>query len=137
MSRRLAFTCASLAALTVCAVGATSAASAPSSSSSGYQTLKSGMIVGFYDDGLVYGRTDWAFNQLKSLRAGIVRITINWPTVATRAPEGGGRSGRPRVQLDAVDHVIAAGGQQEGPHPRHDLRDAALGGRRQEPLPSR
>jgi hypothetical protein len=107
MSRRLAFTCASLAALTVCAVGATSAASAPSSSSSGYQTLKSGMVVGFYDDALVYGRTDWAFNQLKSLRAGIVRITINWPTVATRRPKAAADPADPAYNWTAVDHVIA------------------------------
>ena len=43
-------------------------------------------LVGFYDDESIYGRTDWAFTQLKSLRAGIVRITLDWSNVARKRP---------------------------------------------------
>ena len=50
------------------------------------------MLVGFYDDESVYGRTDWAFRQLKSLRAGVVRITIDW---AQRRQAPSDRAGRP------------------------------------------
>jgi hypothetical protein len=107
MSKRLAFTCASILAIAASAMAATTAASAPSSSDSGYRTLRSGMVVGFYDDGVVYGRTDWAMTQLKSLRAGIVRITINWPTVATRRPKAAADPADPAYNWTAVDHVIS------------------------------
>ena len=64
------------------------------------------MLVGFYDDQQVYGRTDWAFRQLKSLRAGIVRITIDWATVAKRRPAKPADPADRAYNWTAVDHVI-------------------------------
>jgi hypothetical protein len=113
--KRLLLTCASIAALAACAVAATAAAdsSAPSSSDASYRSLKSGMIVGFYDDGAVYGRPDWAFKQLKSLRAGIVRITINWSTVASRRPTAAADPADPAYNWTAVDNVVSQAGQNK------------------------
>jgi hypothetical protein len=65
------------------------------------------MVVGFYDDQQVYGRTDWAFRQLRSLRAGIVRITIDWATVAKRRPAAPADPADPAYNWTAVDHVIS------------------------------
>ena len=97
-------------AAAVAVATSTTADSAPSSSSASYRTLQSGMIAGFYDDEQVFGRTDWAFRQLRSLRAGIVRIKIEWASVARRRP------GRPADPADraynwtAVDNVVARAG---------------------------
>jgi hypothetical protein len=66
-----------------------------------------GMLVGFYDDEQVYGRTDWAFDQLTSLRAGIVRITINWATVAGRRPAAPADPSDPAYNWTAVDRVVS------------------------------
>src|SRR5829696_7101277 len=76
-----------LAVAGVAAVTTSTADSASSSDAVAYRTLQSGMLVGFYDDAQVYGRTDWAFTHLRGLRAGIVRITIDWSTVARRRPQ--------------------------------------------------
>jgi polysaccharide biosynthesis protein PslG len=65
------------------------------------------MIVGFYDDEQVYGRTDWAFRQLRSLRAGIVRFTIDWSTVAKRRPKAPADPSDPAYNWTAVDNVVA------------------------------
>lgn len=65
------------------------------------------MVVGFYDDQQVYGRTDWAFRQLRSLRAGIVRITIDWSTVARRRPSAPADPSDPAYNWTAVDNVVA------------------------------
>jgi hypothetical protein len=65
------------------------------------------MLVGFYDDQSVYGRTEWAFGRLKSLRAGIVRITIEWSTVAQRRPKAPADPADPAYNWTAVDHVVA------------------------------
>jgi hypothetical protein len=75
-----------LAVAGLAAVTTSTADSASSSDTVAYRTLQSGMLVGFYDDAQIYGRTDWAFKQLRGLRAGIVRITIDWSSVAKRRP---------------------------------------------------
>jgi Glycosyl hydrolase catalytic core len=66
------------------------------------------MLVGFYDDESVFGRTDWAFRQLKSLRAGIVRITIDWASVARRRPSAPADPADPAYRWTAVDNVVTA-----------------------------
>jgi hypothetical protein len=70
------------------------------------QTTASRMLVGFYDDEQVFGRTDWAFTQLKSLRAGIVRITIDWSAVARRRPTAPADPSDPAYNWTAVDNVV-------------------------------
>jgi hypothetical protein len=96
-----------LAAAAVAVATSTAADSAPSSSSATYRTLGSGMLVGFYDDEQVYGRTDWAFRQLRSLRAGIVRITIEWAKVAKRRPSAPADPADPAYNWTAVDNVMS------------------------------
>jgi hypothetical protein len=91
----------SLAAAAVAVLASSTAQSAPK------QTTARGMIVGFYDDEQVFGRTDWAFTQLKSLRAGIVRITIDWASVARRRPADAADPADPAYQWSAIDNVIA------------------------------
>jgi hypothetical protein len=66
------------------------------------------MAVGFYDDESIYGRTDWAFTQLKSLRAGMVRITINWSAVARRRPTAPADPSDTAYNWTAVDNVVTA-----------------------------
>jgi Glycosyl hydrolase catalytic core len=91
-----------LAAAGVAVSASSRAESAPS------RTAASGMLVGFYDDESVYGRTDWAFRQLKSLRAGVVRITIDWAGVARRRPSAPADPADPAYNWSAVDTVVAA-----------------------------
>ena len=71
--------------LSLAAAGVAVSASSTADSAS-KQSNASRMLVGFYDDESVYGRTDWAFTHLKALRAGVVRITLNWANVARRRP---------------------------------------------------
>lgn len=70
------------------------------------RTTATRMPVGFYDDEQVFGRTDWAFTQLKSLRAGIVRITIDWSAVARRRPTAPADPSDPAYNWTAVDNVV-------------------------------
>jgi Glycosyl hydrolase catalytic core len=65
------------------------------------------MLVGFYDDQQVYGRTSWTFRQLRSLRAGIVRITIDWGSVAKRRPAAPANPADPAYRWTAVDNVVS------------------------------
>ena len=65
------------------------------------------MLVGFYDDAQVYGRPVWAFRQLRSLRAGVVRITINWATVASRRPHAPADPADRAYNWAAVDDVVS------------------------------
>ena len=65
-------------------------------------------LVGFYDDEQVYGRTDWAFTQLKSLKAGIVRVTLDWSNVARRRPVAPADPTDPAYRWDSVDQVVKA-----------------------------
>jgi hypothetical protein len=95
----------------VVAVATTPAAdSASSSTTATYRTLQSGMLVGFYDDAQVYGRTDWAFGQLRSLRTGIVRITIDWAAVARSRPARPANPADPAYDWTAVDEVVSQAG---------------------------
>jgi hypothetical protein len=96
-----------LAAGGIAAATSPPAGSATSSSSATYRTLQSGMLVGFYDDAQVYGRTDWAFTQLRSLRTGIVRIAIDWASVARRRPAAPANPADPAYNWTAVDRVVA------------------------------
>jgi Glycosyl hydrolase catalytic core len=64
------------------------------------------MLVGFYDDESIFGRTDWAFTQLKSLRAGIVRITIDWSAIAKRRPDVASDPSDPAYNWTALDNVV-------------------------------
>jgi hypothetical protein len=97
----------SLLAAAAAAVATTTAESAPSSGSATYRTLGSGMLVGFYDDEQVYGRTAWTFRQLRSLRAGIVRIKIEWASVAKRRPAAPANPADPAYNWTAVDNVVS------------------------------
>jgi hypothetical protein len=69
------------------------------------------MLVGFYDDEQIYGRTDWAFTQLKSLRAGIVRVTLDWAAVAKLRPADAADPADPAYNWTAVDNVITKAAQ--------------------------
>jgi hypothetical protein len=104
MLKRAAIVLASLTAAAGVAIATSAPAdSAPSASSA----ARSGILVGFYDDEQIYGRTDWAFRQLKSMRAGIVRITINWPTVAQRRPVSPANPADRAYNWTAVDAVVS------------------------------
>ena len=108
MSKRITPIFVSLVAAAGIAVATSATAdSASSSDSATYRTLGSGMLVGFYDDAQVYGSTPWAFTQLRSLHAGIVRITIDWATVAKRRPAAPADPADPAYNWTAVDHVIS------------------------------
>jgi hypothetical protein len=95
-----------LLVLSLAAAGVAVTASSTADSAS-KQTTATRMLVGFYDDEQVYGRTDWAFTQLKSLRAGIVRITLNWANVARRRPAAAADPADPAYNWTAVDKVVA------------------------------
>ena len=108
MLKRAAIVIASLTAAAGVAIATSAPAdSAPNSSTATQQTSSSGILVGFYDDEQVYGRTDWAFRQLKTLRAGIVRITINWATVANRRPASAADPADRAYNWTAVDNVVS------------------------------
>jgi hypothetical protein len=108
MNRPGAFILAPLLAAAGLAVSITATAdSAPTSGSTGDHTLRSGVVVGFYDDAQVFGRTAWAFRQLRSLRAGIVRVTIDWSSVAARRPRSPADPADPGYRWTAVDNVIS------------------------------
>jgi Glycosyl hydrolase catalytic core len=103
----LALVAAAVVALTTSA----SADSSPSATSATYRTLQSGMLVGFYDDAELYGRTAWTFRQLRSLRAGIVRITIDWASVAKRRPKAPANPADKAYNWTAVDNVVSQAAQ--------------------------
>ena len=112
MSTRIAIAVAALLASAGVAAYTTSAAdSAPSTPK--YHSLRGGMLIGFYDDAQVYGRTDWAFRQLRGLRAGIVRMTIEWSTVAKRRPQKPADPADPAYNWTAVDRVITQAAQHK------------------------
>jgi len=102
-----------LAAAGVAVAAAATAQSAPSSGSAASRTSGSGMLVGFYDDEQVFGRTVWAFSQLKTLRAGIVRITIPWSTVAQRRPRRPADPADKAYNWTAVDTVVRKAAQNK------------------------
>jgi hypothetical protein len=84
---------------------ATVAVSAASSARD--RTQASRIAVGFYDDEQVFGRTAWAFQQLKSLKAGVVRITIDWSAVAKKRPATPSDPTDPAYDWSAVDAVVS------------------------------
>jgi Glycosyl hydrolase catalytic core len=90
----------------VLAAAAVAVSASSSAQSASKRTAASGMLVGFYDDESVFGRTDWAFRQLKSLRAGVVRITIDWSSVARRRPAAPADPADPAYNWTAVDNVV-------------------------------
>jgi hypothetical protein len=92
-------------ALSLVAGGVAASASRDADSAS-KRTNASRMVVGFYDDAQVYGNTAWAFNQLKSLRAGIVRTTLDWSHVAKRRPVKPADPADPAYNWTAVDKVV-------------------------------
>ena len=91
----------SLVAAAIAVLTTSTANSAPK------RTAAGGMTVGFYDDEQIYGRTDWAFTQLKSLRAGLIRITLDWASVARRRPAEAADPADPAYNWTAVDNVVA------------------------------
>jgi hypothetical protein len=108
VSKRVAIPIVSLVAAACVAAAATApAGSAPSSTSATERSSASRMLVGFYDDAQIYGRTPWAFRQLKSLRAGIVRITIDWASVARRRPVAPANPADRAYNWTAVDRVVS------------------------------
>ena len=101
MFRRLALILAlSLAAAAVAASASRDADSAAKRSSAPR------MLVGFYDDAQVYGNTTWAFTQLRALRAGIVRATLDWGAVARRRPVKPADPADPAYNWTVVDRMI-------------------------------
>ena len=101
MFRRVAL----ILALSLVAGGVAASASRDADSAS-KRTNASRMVVGFYDDAQVYGNTAWAFNQLKSLRAGIVRTTLDWSQVARRRPTKPADPADSAYNWTAVDRVV-------------------------------
>ena len=101
MFRRVAL----ILALSLVAGGVAASASRDADSAS-KRTNASPMVVGFYDDAQVYGNTAWAFNQLKSLRAGIVRTTLDWSQVARRRPTKPADPADSAYNWTAVDRVV-------------------------------
>jgi hypothetical protein len=98
--------------LSLAAAGVAVSASSTANSAS-KQTTASRMLVGFYDDEQIYGRTDWAFNQLKSLRAGVVRITLDWASVARRRPGAPADPASRAYNWTAVDNVVTKAAKQK------------------------
>jgi hypothetical protein len=99
--RRLALILAlSLAAAAVAASASRDADSAAKRSAAGP------MLVGFYDDAQVYGNTTWAFTQLRALRAGIVRATLDWGAVARRRPVAPADPADPAYNWTVVDRMV-------------------------------
>lgn len=86
------------------AVAAVSASSTAESASK--QTTGRGMVVGFYDDEQIFGRTDWAFTHLKALRAGAIRITLDWAGIARRRPVDAADPADPAYDWTVVDKVV-------------------------------
>jgi hypothetical protein len=91
--------------LSLAAAGVAVTASSTADSAS-QQSSASRMVVGFYDDESIYGRTDWAFTHLRALRAGVIRVTLNWANVARRRPTAPADPADRAYNWDAVDRVV-------------------------------
>ena len=103
MFRRVAL----ILALSLVAGGVAASASRDADSAS-QRANASRMLFGFYDDAQVYGNTTWAFTQLKSLRSGVVRTTLDWDQVARRRPARPANPADPAYNWTAVDAVVDA-----------------------------
>ena len=101
MFRRVAL----ILALSLVAGGVAASASRDADSAAKPATA-SRMLFGFYDDAQVIGNTTWAFTQLKSLRAGVVRSTLDWALVARRRPVKPADPADPAYNWTAVDNVV-------------------------------
>jgi Glycosyl hydrolase catalytic core len=64
------------------------------------------MLFGFYDDAQIQGNTAWAFTQLRTLRSGIVRTTLDWSAVARRRPAKPTDPADPAYNWTALDRVV-------------------------------
>jgi Glycosyl hydrolase catalytic core len=104
MLRSAAIVLAVLTAAAGVAIATSPPADSASSSSSAAQ--RSRILVGFYDDEQIYGRTVWAFRQLRTLRAGIVRVTVNWAGVARRRPVSPANPADRAYDWAAVDEIV-------------------------------
>jgi Glycosyl hydrolase catalytic core len=104
MLRSAAIVLAVLTAAAGVAIATSPPADSASSSSSAAQ--RSRILVGFYDDEQIYGRTVWAFRQLRTLRAGIVRVTVNWAGVARRRPVSHANPADRAYDWAAVDEIV-------------------------------
>ena len=122
-----------LAVAGVAAVTTSTADSASSSDAVAYRTLQSGMLVGFYDDAQIYSR-NWAFKQLRRPAASSGSRSTGRPLPSDAAEAR--RPSRQGLQLDGRRPRDLEGGREQGPRPRDDLRDSALGRQRQKPSPS-
>jgi hypothetical protein len=92
--------------LLLLAAAAVAVSASSDASSARRQATAGGMVVGFYDDEQVFGRTDWAFTQLKALRARALRITIDWSAVARRRPLAPADPSDPAYNWTAIDDVV-------------------------------
>src|SRR5918998_3778600 len=64
------------------------------------------LMVGFMDDAQIYGNPTWSFTQLRALRAGIVRVTLDWGAVARRRPARPADPADPAYNWTAVDNIV-------------------------------
>ncbi|HET9324331.1 MAG TPA: glycosyl hydrolase [Gaiellaceae bacterium] len=87
-------------------LAAVGAASATRDADSAAKRSTAGTLFGFYDDAQVYGNTTWAFTQLRALRAGVVRTTLDWAAVAKRRPKKPTDPADPAYNWKAVDQVV-------------------------------
>ena len=97
----------------VLAAAAAAIVASSTADSAAKRTTAGGPLLGFYDDESIFGRTEWAFLQLKSLRAGMVRITIDWSAVAKRRPADPADPADPAYNWTAVDHVVTQAGKNK------------------------
>jgi hypothetical protein len=88
------------------AAGAVAASASRDADSAAKRSSAPRMLVGFYDDAQLYGNTTWAFTQLRALRAGIVRATLDWGSVARRRPVRPADPADPAYNWTAVDRMI-------------------------------
>ncbi|MBA2361146.1 MAG: hypothetical protein H0V79_09500, partial [Actinobacteria bacterium] len=70
------------------------------------RTNASRMLIGFYDDAQVIGNPTYAFTQLRTLRAGIVRTTLDWSLVANRRPKKPADPADAAYDWTAIDKVL-------------------------------
>ena len=92
----------------VIALGAAGVAASASreADSAAKRTTASRLTVGFMDDAQVYGNPTWSFTQLRALRAGIVRVTLDWGAVARRRPARPADPADPAYNWTAVDNIV-------------------------------
>jgi hypothetical protein len=86
--------------------GGVAASASRDADSAAKRASASRMVVGFYDDAQVYGNTSWAFTQLSSLRAGVVRTTLDWSQVAKKRPLKAADPADAAYDWTAVDKVV-------------------------------